>query len=296
MLFLIGLLCFASIALLAYGLLHRPADIVRRRIVPNADEPARQVAPRRPRPVQLLLSRLGRRISRVLPQNLAHSVDVMLIQAGEPWPVHLYLGVWLTCIAGGVLFVLYIAVVGSFTALQVFVLAAIVLFLAGVLPYAYLRDRVKKRQKAIIRSLPDAMDLLVTCVEAGMAVDAAFSMVTEKTEGPLAETFAEYLRQVALGRPRRESLIYVAQRTGVEDMIEMANAIGQGEDLGTTIGDVLRLQSEDLRAVRRQRAQEAAQRAPVLMTIPLVLCFVPAMGLVVIVPSILNLINFVGEI
>lgn len=297
MLFLIGLLIFSSVALLAYGLLHRPPDLVAQRILPaGAGEPEPVRRADQPRPISRLLSTAGKRLSGILPQNIAHSVDRMLIYAGEPWPLTAFLGGWLVSILGGLLFVFYISAAGSLTGIRVVALGMTIMSLATLIPYALLRNRVKKRQTAIIRSLPDAMDLLVTCVEAGMAVDAAFTMVTEKTEGPLSEAFALYLRQVQLGRPRRDALVYIADRTGVEDMTEMARAIGQGEDLGTTIGDVLRLQSQDLRAIRRQRAQEAAQRAPVLMTIPLVLCFMPAMGAVVVVPSLLNLVGFIGDI
>jgi tight adherence protein C len=296
MLLLIGILCFASAALAIYGLLHRPVDPVAQRILPAGESAPEIARPQQARPISRILSGMGRRLSGVLPQNLAASVEKMLVYAGSPWPLSAFLGGWMASIAGGVLFVFYIAAVGNLTGIQTVALGMTIISLAVMIPYALLRNRVKKRQTAIIRSLPDAMDLLVTCVEAGMAVDAAFSMVTEKTEGPLSEAFTQYLRQVSLGRPRREALLFVAERTGVEDMVDMARAIGQGEDLGTTIGDVLRLQSQDLRAVRRQRAQEAAQRAPVLMTIPLVLCFMPAMGAVVVVPSLLNLVGFIGDI
>jgi tight adherence protein C len=108
----------------------------------------------------------------------------------------------------------------------------------------------------------------------------------------LADTVRLYLRQVGLGRSRRDALVYVADRTGVQDLIGLAASVAQGEELGTSIADVLRRQAEDLRVSRRQRAQAAAQRAPVLMTIPLVLCFMPAMAAVVVIPSILNLIDF----
>jgi tight adherence protein C len=140
------------------------------------------------------------------------------------------------------------------------------------------------------------MDLLSTSVEAGLGVDAAFALVTQKTSGPLTEAFALYLRQVGLGRGRQDALVYVAERTGVPDLIGIANTVNQGEELGTPLGDVLRRQAEDLRAARRQRAQIAAQRAPVLMTIPMALCFLPAMGAVVVVPSILTLFRFVGDL
>ncbi|GAB4320741.1 MAG: hypothetical protein Kow0010_00690 [Dehalococcoidia bacterium] len=297
MLYIIGMVTFASVALGLWGLLRTPDETVARRILPGRAAVPERVGPSpRRRPLSAMLAGAGRRLARFLPQNIVHAVDEMLVKAGEPWPLPVFLGGWLISIASGALFWLYIVAAASLTAVQTVVLGLAIMSLAVLIPYALLRNRVNNRQRAIVRSLPDAMDLLVTCVEAGMAVDAAFGVVTEKTEGPLSQTFASYLRQVALGRPRREALLEVARRTGVDDLVDMATAIGQGEDLGTTIGDVLRLQAEDLRAIRRQRAQEAAQRAPVLMTIPLVLCFMPAMGAVVVIPSVMNLVRFVDRI
>ena len=128
-------------------------------------------------------------------------------------------------------------------------------------------------------------------MEAGLGVDAAFAKVAEKTSGPLAETISLYLRQVGMGRPRRDALTYVAERTGARDLIRLAAAVTQAELVGASLGDALRMQAVDLRIARRQRAEQAARRAPVLMTLPLVACFVPAMGIVVVVPTLINLMN-----
>ena len=120
--------------------------------------------------------------------------------------------------------------------------------------------------------------------------------MTERTSGPISQTFGHYLREVGLGRPRRDALAAAADRTGVDDLIRISAAVAQAEDMGTTLGDVLRTQAEELRLVRRQRAQEAAQRAPVWMTIPLIFCFLPAMGAVIVIPSVLNFLNLLGAL
>jgi tight adherence protein C len=221
----------------------------------------------------------------------------MLVMANEPWPLVGFLGAWAASTFAGLLLVVYIAAVKEgITALQVGTLAVALLPAFALLPYMVLRRRVINRQRAVVRALPDALDLLVTCVEAGMGVDAAFATVVDKTAGPLAESLSQYLKQAALGLSRREALRRVSERTGVAEFIGLSAAVSQGEDLGTPVADVLRLQAEDLRLARRERAHAAAQRAPVLMTIPLVVCFMPAMAAVVIVPSILNLVRFTGTI
>ncbi|MQA00922.1 MAG: hypothetical protein GEU80_16650 [Dehalococcoidia bacterium] len=301
MLLLIALLTFLAVALGAFELMRPKPNVVRRRIQSGRSDAAahhprtegsagrRLIAPNLPK--------VGRLLARLLPQNWIRGINRMLIAADEPWSLAGFLGVWALSTGIGAALLFYIvSSMPEATGLQTFVMVIAIMPLAALLPYARLRNKVKKRQKAITRALPDAMDLLTTSVEAGLGVDAAFAMVTEKTEGPLSEAFALYLRQVGLGRARQDALLYVAERSGVPDLIGIAHAVNQGDELGTPLGDVMRRQAEELRLARRQRAQVAAQRAPVLMTIPLALCFLPAMVAVVIVPSIMNLINFVGDL
>lgn len=302
MLFLIALLIFAAVSLGAFEVLRPKPDVLRRRIgvdgAVGPEEPRdRTAGSLLGRTLRPGFAQVGRLLARLLPTRWVRGVNRMLIMANEPWSLWGFLSAWALAVALGVLTVFYIASSGEgVSATQLFGISMLIIPFAVLIPYALLRNRVKKRQKAIVRALPDAMDLLVTSVEAGMGVDSAFALVVEKTEGPLSETFALYLRQIGLGRRREDALINVAERTGVDDLIAIAFAVNQGEELGTPLGDVLRFQAQELRTIRRQRAEAAAQRAPVLMTIPLALCFLPAMVAVVIVPSILNLVRFVGDL
>jgi tight adherence protein C len=150
--------------------------------------------------------------------------------------------------------------------------------------------------RSIEREMPDALDLLLTCVEAGLGVDAAFALVAQRLKGPLAQVFAEYLKQVGLGRSRREALDDVATRSGAVSLRHLATVVAQATSVGTSMGDVLRIQAGELRAARRLKAQEAAARAPIWMTIPLALCFMPAMGAVIVVPSMLKLLESIGDV
>jgi len=301
MLFLIFVLAFGSVSLGAWQILRPREQVVARRIgatmdAPTARERSLQGGVGR-RMVVPSVARAGSLLARLLPAHWVRQVDHMLVMANEPWSLSGFLTAWAVSAATGILLLAYvITAAGGITGPQLFMFAVLVIPLSLLLPYAVLRRRVKARQKALIRALPNGLDLLVACVEAGVGVDSAFAMVTEKSDGPLAETFALYLRQVGLGRPRREALSYVAERSGVPDLLSLAAAVTQAEELGTTLGDVLRIQASELRLARRQRAQTAAQRIPVLMTIPLATCFLPAMAAVVIVPSIINLVNFVGQI
>ena len=298
MLFVIALAVFGSVSMGAWTVLRPRPDVIGRRLG-LGDGPeihSRPGEPERRKPLSAIARPVGQAVARVLPGSMVKQVDRMLVMGNAPWSLQGFLAAWALAVLGGVLLLVYLVTSVHATGTQVFTYSVLILPFSFLAPYAVLRHRVKARQKAIILGLPDGIDLLVTCIEAGIGVDSAFSVVVEKSEGALAETFALYLRQVGLGRPRREALNYVAQRSGVPDLLSLAAAVAQAEDLGTTLGDVLRVQSEELRMSRRQRAQTAAQRAPVLMTIPLALCFLPAMAAVVVVPSILNLINFAGHL
>jgi tight adherence protein C len=200
------------------------------------------------------------------------------------------LGGFLTVLAasGGVFLVLgftmMVASGGGFQAKQLLVLLA----LGGVglvLPYFWLISRIGRRQAIITKSLPDSFDLVTTCVEAGLGLDAALARVAEKVEGPFAEELARTLREVGMGRMRRDALQELGQRTGVPDLVTFVNAVVQAEQMGTGIGQVLRVQAEQLRVRRRQRAEEMANQAPVKMTFPLVLCIFPTLFLVILGPA-----------
>jgi len=300
MLLLIAALVCLSISLLSFELLRSRPQSLRYRIAPNGAEVPDLTASDRTagsigqRLIGPAVRRVGTGIGRLLPTNLLRSITRLLIAADEPWSLAGFLAAWLTSATVGALLWVYIGVSNaSLSGLQIAVIGMAIMPFAVLVPYAAVRSKARRRQKSIILALPDAMDLLVTSVEAGMGVDSAFALVTDKTTGPLSEAFSSYLKEAGLGRPRREALVAVAERTGVPDLIEIANSVNQGEQIGTSIGDVLRAQAGDLRARRRERAQMRAQRAPVLMTIPLALCFLPAMVAVVIVPSILNLLDYV---
>jgi tight adherence protein C len=244
-----------------------------------------------------IATKMGSQMARLLPQNAVRRLDHKLTMAGEPVSTPVYLAFWGGMVLFGGFMVAYIAILRpEISSLQMLAIGIPILGLTAGAPYLMLNRRVRNRQQSIVKALPDALDLLVTCMEAGLGVDAAFAEVTQKTSGLLSEAFALYLRQVGLGRSRRVALNYVAERTGVDELIRLATAVTQAESMGTSLGDVIRTQAEDLRIARRQKAEKAAQRAPVLMTIPLVVCFLPAMGVVIITPSILNLMRFMGGV
>jgi tight adherence protein C len=137
--------------------------------------------------------------------------------------------------------------------------------------------------------MPDALDLITVCVEAGLGLDAALARVVEKSSGPLADELSQTLREVVMGRRRREALIDMAGRTGVEELITFINAIVQAEQLGVSVAQVLRVQAEQIRTRRRQRAELTAREAPIKMLFPLVLFIFPAFMVVILGPAVIRI-------
>jgi len=159
------------------------------------------------------------------------------------------------------------------------------------LPALQLKSQIEKRQHNIVKALPDALDLLTICVEAGLGFDAAMGKVYEKWDNDLSIAFGRVIQEIQLGKIRREALRDMASRMDVPDVTSFTAAIIQADQLGVSISKILRVQSDQMRVKRRQRAQEKAQQAPVKMMIPMVLLIFPSIWIVLLGPSIIILMN-----
>jgi len=177
--------------------------------------------------------------------------------------------------------------------------ALVVTALTFFLPNLWLRGRINERQTAIERALPDAMDLLVTCVEAGLGLDAAISRVGQEMS-LAAPVLAAELDQTSLemqaGVPRADGFRRLAERTGVEDLRALSAMLIQTDMFGTSIARALRVHSDSMRIRRAQRAEEKAAMVSVKMTIPLILCILPSLIAIVMGPAIAMIVrNFAGQ-
>lgn len=166
-------------------------------------------------------------------------------------------------------------------------------FIIGYMfPNSWLKAKAKQRQKEIQRTLPDVLDLLTVSVEAGLGFDAALLKVVEKQKGVLAEECMRVLQEIKMGRPRRESLRDLAKRNKpAEDLSNVVASLVQADQLGISIGGVLRNQAKQIRQKQRQRAEEKAQKAPVKMMIPLVFFVFPSIFIIVLGPAVLQIIE-----
>lgn len=164
-----------------------------------------------------------------------------------------------------------------------FTLGALVL--GWALPFMLLRSKVDRRKDDIIKKLPDALDLMTICVDAGMTFNGAMQRVDEKWEGALAKEFGRVIHEMQLGKSRRQALKDMADRMDVPDVTSFIAAVLQADQLGVGIGKILRIQSDQMRVKRRQRAEEKAQQAPVKMMFPMVFLIFPSIFIVLLGPA-----------
>jgi tight adherence protein C len=231
-------------------------------------------------------------LGKLLPRSMLAGVEKQLLTAGEPMTMSGFLTMVLVSTSTSTGFgLLLVVAMGSSIGLMQFGIFGVMCIIGFFMPFYLIRSRAKQRQHAIIRSLADAFDLITTCVEAGLGLDAALARVAEKVEGPFADELKRALRDVALGKSRRDALKELGQRTGVPDLIQFTNAVVQAEAMGSSIGTVLRVQAEQLRVRRRQRAEQAAYKAPVKMLFPLVICIFPTLFIVILGPAVITIMN-----
>jgi tight adherence protein C len=235
---------------------------------------------------------LVRGLMSVLPTSLVSRARRWLVNAGDSMTVSQFFTIVLitATLPAAAYLVFIFVVVGEASAILLF-LAVMIAVMGIILPLMLLRRAARNRQKRILRSIPNAIDLMTTCVEAGLSLDFALQRVAQRYKGPLSDEINRTLREVGLGKTRREGLTDMAERIDVPDISTFINSIVQAEMLGTSIGQVLRVQAKQLRTKRRQRAEQMARQAPVKMVFPLVLFLMPSLFIVTIGPVVLNVID-----
>jgi tight adherence protein C len=236
--------------------------------------------------LQWIATSVGRR----LPGANAQAVSVRLARAGAPpsLTVEVFLGLKLAAavVSAAVAVLMQLLVLTPSTPIMIAVWTVVSGIVGLFLPDLWVKDRTKKRQKAITLVLPDTIDILSISVEAGLGFDAAISRICQKAQNPLTAEFEKYLTEIRLGKARREALRQIQTRTGVDDLTTFIGAVIQADQLGVSMAKILRVQSEQLRVKRRQRAEQLAQQAPLKMLFPMILFIFPSVFIVILGPSI----------
>ena len=238
------------------------------------------------------IERLGSLLSRSTPQKSRQNLMNRLDLAGRPGNLTPEDFAAVRIVAGAVMAAVGLGL-GLLLANVVYLVIALVAgaVLGFYLPVLWLKQKVDARRNDIQRGLPDAMDLLVIAVDAGLGFDAALARVTDKYKNALSDEFAKVLREVSLGRPRLEAMDEMGRSSGVEDLHNFIQAIIQSEQFGTGIGKILRIQADEMRRKRRQRAQEKAAQATLKMMLPMVGCIFPTLWIVLLGPAALILLK-----
>ncbi len=184
-----------------------------------------------------------------------------------------------------------VAVLKGAPAGRVFAMTVAGLAVGIGLPLLLLRRRIAARKASIQKALPDVLDLMTVSVEAGLGFDGALARLSEKMKGPLVDEFGRMMQEMRIGVPRREALHALGQRCAVDDLSLFTSSLVQADQLGVSIGNVLRVQSGAMREKRRQRAKEKAMKAPVKMLIPLVVFIFPAVFVVLVGPAAIRVVT-----
>jgi tight adherence protein C len=241
------------------------------------------------RPLIARLSRMGGKLGNA---SSTSNSERRLAMAGNPGDLKLtdWMGVKMlsSIVTAGVCGLLFSILAGIMPAI---LFAFVGLGIGYLIPEFWLGNKIKARQKVILKMIPDTLDLLTISVRAGLGFDAALAKVVEKLPGPLTDEFRRALAEVRVGKSRRDALRDMIPRTNVPPLSNFIGAIIQAETLGVSISKVLQVQSEQLRIERRQRAEEMAAKAPIKMLFPLVGCIFPALFIVILGPALISIVK-----
>jgi tight adherence protein C len=243
-----------------------------------------------------VFSGVARTVIELLPHSFVNRTTRQLLAAGGPMST---LSFFTIVTVTGILLPFAVLALFLLQSDGVSTAALVVTIVAGVagalLPFLWLRRAARARKLTIWKSLPDAFDLLTVSVEAGLGLDAALRHVSDKLRGPFSDEIRQTLREVGLGRSRREALEDLADRVDVEELTTFVNSVIQAEQLGTSLGLALRAQGASIRTKRRQKAEEMSRKAPVKMVFPLVLFIMPTFFIVVLGPLVVHLLAYLSE-
>jgi len=301
---IIALLLGFSVMLIFLGLALQPAvDPVQARLTQYGTRvrTLEEIELERPfgeRVIRPMISGMARFILRFAPQQNVENIRHKLELAGNPnnWQPSDFLGVRglasviCAAVAGGVL------LIAKAQPTQIILFATMFGALGFMYPVMWLGGKIRARQKEIQKALPDALDLLTISVEAGLGFDAAMFKVSEKWDNELSRAFNRVISEIRVGKARRDALRDMANRMDVPDVTNFVAAIVQADQLGVSISKILKVQSEQMRVKRRQRAQEEANRAPLKMTFPLVFLILPSLFIVLLGPAVPRLARQFGLI
>lgn len=242
-----------------------------------------------------LARKMGDIATRFTPQNALQNTTKKLELAGNPGRMDpsmiLLLQFGAAVLFGGLLVLVFSVAKSNWPLGRIVLIVGAFTILGFYFPQMWLQGKINRRQKEVRLGMPDALDLLTICVEAGLGFDAAMAKVAEKWTNELSLSFGRVIREIQLGKLRREAMRDMADRIGIPEMTSFVAAVIQSEQLGVSMAKVLRIQSDQMRIKRRQLAEEEAHKAPIKMLIPMGLLIFPSLMIVLLTPAALKLFH-----
>jgi len=301
LLYIILVMAFVTFLLVFYsifGFMYRNRRIVNARLekiakedLKNADNELSQ--PLFARFIRPALDSVSRAVLRITPKEIVSAYEKKVLTAGNPYGLSVkgWINIQIIMILCLPLMTVAIGYYRHAETRTMLFICAVEIGIGLIFPQLILSKCTAQRQKKVTNSLPDTIDLLTVSVEAGLGFDGALSRVIEKMPGPLSYEFENVLQEIKVGKSKKEALKDMANRICVPDVTTFVSSIVQAEQFGVSIGNVLRIQSEQMRQKRRQRAQEKAMRAPVKMLIPMVLFIFPTLFAVLMGPVVIRMLE-----
>ncbi|MDC3416938.1 type II secretion system F family protein [Aquibacillus salsiterrae] len=258
----------------------------------NELEPEKQ--PFSKRVIQPLSKRIRKNYQQHLSSEQKAAIELKLLQAGNPLgmtPVEFRM-VQLLLFIVLPLGMFGLGFIGQFPIGLTIIFVIFSMILARFLPLFYLNGKIKERNRKVLKELPDFLDLVTVSIEAGLGFDGALSKVVAKKDGVLSKEFQRCLEEMRLGKTRRAALTGVKDRLVLDDIRSLIGSIIQAEQLGIGMVQVMRVQSNEIRQRRKQRAEEAAMKAPIKMLFPLIMFIFPCIFIVLLGPAVIRFLDF----
>lgn len=243
-----------------------------------------------------MLEGIGKNLLRLTPNEVVTNLEKKIVMSGKPynWTVKNWLGIQAVVTLVMPAIILFIFLQVNADPKRILLMVGAVAMMGILFPNLILNGKIRNRQKDIMKTLPDIMDLLTVSVEAGLSFDSALSKVVDKMPGVLSREFDVLLQEMKVGKSRKEAMYQMTDRIGVMDFRSFISAVVQADQLGVSLGRVLRIQSEQIRQNRKQRIQEKAMKAPIKMLIPMIVFIFPSIFIVLLGPVMLNIMKILA--
>ena len=242
-----------------------------------------------------LARKLGEITLRFTPQNWLSRINRRLELAGRSSrmdaTIFLTLQFIFGILIGGLTFTLLKLLGSNIPSGRIFLFTLVLTLIGFYMPHFQLSSSITRRQKQVRKDMPDALDLLTNCDEAGLGFDAAMARVAEKWTSPLSLAFARVIQEIQLGKLRREALHDMQENIGISELTSFVAAIIQSEQLGVSMAKVLRVQADQMRVRRRQLAEEEAHKAPIKMLVPMAFIMFPSLLIILLAPAVMQIIE-----